>query len=493
MICVSVATESRRMAMADMLTAARQADLLELRLDRFGRAPDVRDLLAAKRKPVVVACRRPADGGAWQGSEDERLALLRQCVIDGADYVEVELDVADQIRHFPGCKRVVSYTALTETPADISERYDEARAKRPDVVKLTTRARTPEEAWPLVQILARASVPTIVVGLGPAGVTLDVLGKKLGAPWAYAALGRGLESYPGEPTIDDLEAVYRYRSIDRATRLVGVTGLDDRARYSIAALNACFADLNLPTRCWPVAIGNLGLFRKIARAVKLAGLIVDDAHQGTIQGIATETDASASEAGAADVLQEHAGGWRAYQTAAAAGVAALESTLAARTPGGKLKAKFVAVVGTSGSACGVARAVQALGASVIIVGHKRDEAHRLAERLGCRYVLLEALYGTLHDVLVVCPSGDVAERRAGAPAVHPGYLRPGMAVLDLTASIAASPLLRAAEDRDCVTVPPRQLFAEVVARQFHLLAGVHASREVLTDALDRCAERDGLV
>ena len=76
--------------------------------------------------------------------------------------------------------------------------------------------------------------------------------------------------------------------------------------------------------------------------------------------------------------------------------------------------------------------------------------------------------------------------------MHPGYLRPGMAVLDLTSSIAASPLLRAAEDRACVTVQPRQLFAEVLARQFHLLTGEHASREVLSNALDRCADRDGL-
>jgi shikimate 5-dehydrogenase len=68
-----------------------------------------------------------------------------------------------------------------------------------------------------------------------------------------------------------------------------------------------------------------------------------------------------------------------------------------------------------------------------------------------------------------------------------------MAVLDLTASIAASPLLRAAEDRNCVTVAPKQLFAEVLARQFHLLTGEQASREVLADALNRCAERDGLV
>src|SRR5262249_619979 len=211
MICVSIANESRRLAMADMLTAARQGDLLEVRLDRFEKAPDFKELLAAGRKPVIMTCRRVRDGGEWQGSEEERLALLRQCVVHQADYVEIELDVADQVRPFPGAKRVISCTNLSETPGDIATIYNEARTKHPDVIKLPTHARTPEEAWPLVQILARSTVPTVVVGLGRPGVMLTVLGKKIGAPWAYAALGRGLEAYPGQPTVGDLEAVYHYR------------------------------------------------------------------------------------------------------------------------------------------------------------------------------------------------------------------------------------------------------------------------------------------
>src|SRR6516165_1866537 len=112
MICISIAQESRRFALADMVNAAKQCDLLEVRLDRFGKAPDVGELLANKPKPVIMSCRRPSDGGLWDGSEDERLAILRQCIVSKADYVEIELDVADQIRKFPPAKRVISYTNL---------------------------------------------------------------------------------------------------------------------------------------------------------------------------------------------------------------------------------------------------------------------------------------------------------------------------------------------------------------------------------------------
>src|SRR5205823_7579381 len=102
-------------------------------------------------------------------------------------------------------------------PPDILEIYDEARSKNPDVVKLVTLARTPEEAWPLVQILAKATVPTVVVGLGKPGVMLSLLGAKIGAPWVYAALERGMEAYPGQPTVSDFNDVYRLPSITKAT------------------------------------------------------------------------------------------------------------------------------------------------------------------------------------------------------------------------------------------------------------------------------------
>src|SRR5262249_48001149 len=101
MTCISINQESRRLALVDMHNAAPQCDLLEIRLDRFGKAPEIGELLAAKPKPLIMSCRRPQDGGYWDGSEQERLAILRQCIISKADYVEIELDVADEIRRFP--------------------------------------------------------------------------------------------------------------------------------------------------------------------------------------------------------------------------------------------------------------------------------------------------------------------------------------------------------------------------------------------------------
>src|SRR5438034_7596812 len=295
MLCISIAQESRRFALVDMHNAAQQCDLLELQLDRFSKAPDLGELLASKPKPMIMSCRRPADGGQWSGTEEERLALLRQCIISKADYVEIELDAADQIRKFPPSKRVITYTNFEETPTDIADIYAEAQTKKPDVIKLTTLARTPEEAWPLVQILAKPKVPTVVVGLGKPGIMLTILGKKIGAPWTYAALEKGMEAYPGQPTVNDLHTIYHYNAIEKNTRLIGVTGFGERETVAVAALNNVLSHFQLPARCLPLGVGSLKLFRKVIDAVKMAAVSVDAEHHLMLAGMAEELHGAAKD------------------------------------------------------------------------------------------------------------------------------------------------------------------------------------------------------
>ena len=282
MICVTIVQESRRLALADMLNAATLgADLVEVRLDRFEKDAHLGELVAARRKPVLFSCRRPRDGGDWAGTEDERLTLLRSAVVAKADYVEVELDAADQVRPFPGCRRVVSYTNLAETPRDIDGVYQQLQAKKPDVVKITCRARTPEEAWPLVHLLNKPPVPTVVEARGPAGLMLALVGRKVEAPWTSAALERGMEAFPGQPTIRDLVDVYRYPDIGKKTRFVGVTGDGERPRLAAGLLNVAFARAGLPHRALPTRMGDRKLFRKIADAVRLQAVLLDEsAYEG---------------------------------------------------------------------------------------------------------------------------------------------------------------------------------------------------------------------
>jgi 3-dehydroquinate dehydratase/shikimate dehydrogenase len=485
MICISIGQESRRFALVDMMNAARQCDLLEIHLDRFLKALDLGELLAAKPKPVIVTCRRARDGGDWQGSEDERLALLRQCIVAQADYVEIELDAADQVRRFPPSKRVISYTNLEETPADIADIYADMQTKSPDIIKLVTKASTPEEAWPLVQILARSQVPTVVVGLGKPGIMLTVLGRKIGAPWAYAALERGMEVYPGQTTVHELETVYHYRAIDRHTRLIGVTGFSERETVTVAALNAALAHFNLPARCLPLSLGDPRLFRKLIEAAKLAGVVVDAEHHAAMLPLATQLKPEAEEAQAVDLLLHKDKHWRGYYTGAATTVAALEAALRAKHPADQpLHGRIVLIVGVTATARAVANEVKRHGGILIIASRDRAAAQHLAQAVQCRHVPFEALYTTIHDVLIVCDEEkEDYEGRATETGIRPGFLKASMTVLDLTAGWSRSALLREAEERGCNVVSPREVLLQQLAMQARRIIGKEVPREVLAGAM----------
>ncbi len=472
------------MALADMLNAARLgADLLEVRLDRFGKAPDVGELIASKPRPVIFACRRPDDGGHWDGTEEDRLAILRQCIVSKADYVEIELDVADQIRPFPPCQRVIAYTNLRETPSDILDIYEEARTKRPDVIKLTTLARTPEEAWPLVQILGRATVPTVVVGLGKPGVMLTVLGKKLAAPWGYAALERGMEAYPGQATLADLDEIYRFRDIGKGTRLVGVTGFSDQAQITAAVLNAVFAQQQIAVRCLPLAVGELRVFRKIIDAAKLAAVVVAPEHQSALVDIGVELHGAAKTTRAVDVLLSKNNAWHGMNASCQAWVGALAEKFKERHAGSEpFKDRIVLIAGITPAAQALAAEVQRCGAGAILASHKKKAGQQAAQEVGCRSIAFEAIYTMMHDALVVCDEEREDAARPGT-GIIPTYLKAGMTVMDLTSGTAKSELLREAELRGCLVVQPLDLLVSLLEQQARTLAGKPVPREALIAAI----------
>ena len=469
MICITIAQESRTLALADLLNAAQMgADLLEVRLDSFEKQPNLGGLIAAKRKPLLFSCRRLQDGGNWKGTEDERQMLLRQAILSQADYVEIEWDIADQIRPFPPCKRVVSYTNLKETPADIDAIYEQMRAQQPDVIKLTCRARTPEEAWPLLQILSKPTVPTVVVGLGRPGVMLAVLGHKMGAPWTPAALERGAEAYPGQPTVRDLEEIYHYRDIRKSTRFVGVTGLGEREFLTAGLLNTAFAALELPHRVLPLQVGNLKLFRRVIDAVRLQGVTMEEDCYEKVHEAAFLDETARPPVQAADLLLPGGEtGWVGSNGMRRAALAALEAAIRAREPDAAepLRGRAVMLVGAGPQTRMLAAGLKERGAALVFASKDRPAATRLAQAFSGRVVVWEAIYSTFHDVLIV--GRDVGESAEDSPdeagaRLHPGYLRAGMTVLDLTGLPRRTPLLKEARIRGCNAVEPGQVLVEQV-------------------------------
>jgi 3-dehydroquinate dehydratase/shikimate dehydrogenase len=486
MICVTIAQQSRRFARVDMLNASEQCGLVEVRLDRFSKAPEISELLTDRPVPVMISCRRKQDGGEWEGSEDERLSVLRQCIAAKADYVEIELDVAEKIRRFGPTKRVISYTNLHETPADIYQAYTKAQSCDPDLIKLHTLTRTADEAWPLFKIVAMQRTPTVVAGVGKSGVMLSLVASKIGVPWIYAALEKGMEDYPGQPTVRELREIYHCDQIKPATPLIGVTGCDQQY-ITIAVLNHALAELGVPTRCLPIGTGSGPILRKLMDVARLRALVIDPENQDGVMELASGFGQSAQQIRAADLLVLADGKeWHARNRVGHSAVSVLQATLRTKDPNASLAARLVLIVGVNALARAMAYSLKDKGAALIIASHERDKAQALAQALECRCVQFEALYTTMHDILIVCDQEKqhFANRpESGEPGIHPGYLRAGMTVMDLTAPFERSGLLDAAAQRGGNVVEPRNFFCEQVITQLRLICGKEVPRQTVEDKL----------
>jgi 3-dehydroquinate dehydratase/shikimate dehydrogenase len=364
-----------------------------------------------------------------------------------------------------------------ETPEKLPEIYAQVLTKNPDVVKVVVPVHAPEEVWPVVQMLAKPAVPTVVVGLGKPGVMLAIMARKMGAPWTYAALERGMEAHHGQPTVWDLENVYHYRSIKRGTPLVGVTGFGELPSLNVALLNTALAGLGLPDRCLPLAVGDLEVFRKVLRALKLGSVVIDREHESSIRRIIPDLKPSARQAEAVDLLTYEDDVWQGYNLSCRAALAALDLTLREKSGKG-MQGKVVMLVGAGGMTHVLGLGVKQAGGIPIVAHRDKERGQALAQALGCRFVQPEAVYSTLHDVLVRCDDTEL----------HPGYLKAGMTVLDLPALPRPSPLLREAEQRGCHAVAPARVLVELVARQVRAVAGQEAAREPLLEAVGRLVE-----
>ena len=91
---------------------AGRADILELRVDAVDR-PDleaVREVGRELGRPLLLTCRSASEGGAFRGTEEERLAILGRAIELGFEYVDFEiqaLEAAPPKR--PGTRLVLSH------------------------------------------------------------------------------------------------------------------------------------------------------------------------------------------------------------------------------------------------------------------------------------------------------------------------------------------------------------------------------------------------
>ncbi len=484
MLCISVAPVSRKLAKADLLNAAGQCELVELCLDHFVKEPDVGEILHGIPKPILIACRTPQAGGKFSGTDDERLTLLREAIAAGPAYVELDLDSAVQVPRFGKTKRLISFTSLEGAPENVDDVYERAARANADVVKFSWPTPTFEAAWPLLRIIAQKSrAPTVGLGIGRAAVTLALLGRYFGVPWSYAALEKGLEAVPGQPTVAELKDVYAWDDIGPKTRFVGLAGPVDRSSALVCkVLNAAFRAGDDRRRCLPLPIHSFDRLRERLERLRINSLLVAPDLASQAAACADVREGSAEPSGYADLLLHQPRGWLGYNTIWRHALDAVERRLA--KPGesaGSLDRRNVLLVGSGGLARAFIHGVGRRHGLASITAPDDKEAQQLAQKFQVRHVPFHNMYDTLADVVVF--AGTAAGLGHGKSDINPGYFRSTMTVADFSAMPDDSAILAEARARGCRIVEPADVFRSYVAAQFESLTGTRFPQALFDDVL----------
>lgn len=462
MICVPIVATTNDRARADMKKAAALADLIELRLDYLEEPPDLETLLENRPLPVIVTNRPVREGGLWEGDETGRVALLREAVSLGAEYIDIEHDAVGRLRESLGSRVIISYHNWGETPENLHEIARMLVGAGGNIIKIATLAKSACDNFRLCQLAGTTGVPTIVVGMGRCGVASRIIGRKFGSYLTFGALSRELASAPGQLTAAELAYVYNYRSINRETAVYGVVGMPIGHSLSPRIHNAAFKALSINAVYVPFEVDDFDAFARGCKCLESVGFSVTIPHKEAAFRLASKMDPFSESLGAINTLRLDADGWHGTNTDSAA---ALDALTHAMPEGEGLAGKRVLLLGAGGAARAMACGFAAEKARVTIANRTHERAVKLAEEIGCDVVRWEERTGVDYDVLANSTSLGMYPAIETTP--FPGEaLRPGKIVFDAVYNPRLTRLIEEAQAQDCTVVDGLEMFVRQAAAQF---------------------------
>lgn len=525
LVCVPITVLDAGSALADA-EAARHAggDLVEFRVDEFFDGTDARiaaviRLAARSPLPCIVTCRPAAEGGGYDGDEAARIALFERLGTAFGPgetpprYLDVEwsamsrsanvrrklrlaADHPEQVRDLK-TSLIVSLHDFTGRPADLTRRLLAMRGESAArVLKVAYRCRSLRDNLELFDLLGHRDRPMIALGMGEFGLMSRVLAPKFGGFLTYAPLRPASATAPGQPTIRELLDLYRFRSIDPATKVYGVVGWPIAHSISPAVHNAAFAASDWPGVFLPMPIPGgaedayVSLKATLPDLVEhprltLCGVSVTIPHKEGLVRLARAQgwtlDAIAEQTGAANTLHvERDGdgrvvGARVLNTDAPAFADCLRPVLR------EGDARPVVVVGAGGSARSAAYACAEAGAPVLVAGRSRDRVEALCRSLsGLPGVVEPAEPGTLAGQAARAYVNCTPVGMAGGP--DEGGLPPGVdllrvadpgtvLVLDAVYRPRETPLMKLARTLGHPASGGDALFVAQAERQFSVWCG----------------------
>jgi shikimate dehydrogenase/3-dehydroquinate dehydratase type I len=501
MICIPVVGPTNQEALHAIERICQVADCVELRMDLIRRG-NLAQLIAAIREKaegvkVIVTCRKKEEAAAPTGRGEgagrsirKKMALLKEAVELGADFIDIELAegeaVINELRRLCAEKRnrtgmIVSYHNVRKTPPleTLKDIFYQCVFYRPAVVKIVTMAQTIEDNLTVLNLIAFAKERLqniIALCMGTRGGISRAIAPFLGNYLSFATLEKEGQSAPGQFTVYEMKQFEAWfnarRRVSAAPERVLAKApprnyvlLGNPVAHSLSPLmhNAALKKMGRDELYSAVCVQDVGGAVEGLRAMNIRGASVTIPLKVAVMEFLDDIEDDALEIGAVNTIVNEGGRLIGCNTDWRGLIRALEKKMT-------IKNKTFVILGAGGTARAAVYGILREGGYPMIVNRSEEKGRRLAEKFGCPFYPLAEISRLSADGLINTTSVGMSPRVQQSP-VQAQLLEKFGYVMDVIYNPLQTKLLKDAAKRGCRVCFGAEMFVHQGAEQLRIWTG----------------------
>ena len=482
MITASIMPSSQKEATILLEKALTKGELAEIRIDLI---PDLNLLEISNRfdkKKIIVTNRKKDEGGAFEGSEAERISPLIDAIKIGFGFIDIEYSSIDSLQNLISKKRefnsktniILSYHNFEETPQNLKEILSQMENQGMDIVKLVAYANDISDNLIIKDLVSSKSSQNkkvISFLMGEKGEISRILCNSWGSYTSYAPLRGVGKTAPGQIPIEVLNDVYRVNSINSNFDIYGLIGNPVKESIGYYVHNKLFSHYNVDAVYLNFLVDDIDKFMSSFKD-QFKGLCVTMPFKEKITPYLDRIDPMANNIGAINTIKKNKDGLFGTNTDWIGAVYSIEKL-------SQIKDKRVLILGAGGAGKAIAFGIANRQGEVIISNRDQKKALDLSKNLGAKTVLWDDRNDVEFDILVNATKIGMSPEDNICPMEDSFFEKDlsGITVFDAVYSPIDTRLLMRSKQQGAKIANGLDMYIGQAMAQFELWTGIKPSPE----------------
>jgi|TARA_Y100000389_G_scaffold75313_1_gene71927 3-dehydroquinate dehydratase-1 len=213
--CVSIAETSPKKIRIKLKEALKKSDYVEVRLDflKKEQVPNTLEIIKKDLNKIVCTLRPKTEGGKFEGSEKERISIIKLISEYNPYLLDVEYNTLKKNKELlkylksTKTKLLVSWHDFKKTPKTTElQNKIKQMSKFSSNVKIVSTAKSTDDSTRMLGLYNKRGKNNLIsFAMGDLGKISRILCLYLGSPYTYVSLGKAVA--PGQFSVDEVNKI----------------------------------------------------------------------------------------------------------------------------------------------------------------------------------------------------------------------------------------------------------------------------------------------